>query len=74
MQMSSWAGYKIFLKKDKRNKRAKVSSGENSDSDSYNTEGEEVEDVEHSEVNFADDSGTNTGPPSPSSSESSVTT
>ncbi|QHN87146.1 hypothetical protein HN51_041400 [Arachis hypogaea] len=67
--MSSWAGYKIYLKKDKRrNKKAKFSCEESSDD-------EEEEAERASEVNFPDEiSGINTGPPSPTSSnESSVT-
>ncbi|XP_020972602.1 chaperone protein dnaJ 15-like [Arachis ipaensis] len=68
---SSWVGYKIYLKKDKRrNKKAKFSCEESSDD-----EEEEAAAEIASEVNFADEiSGINTGPPSPTSSnESSVT-
>ncbi|MED6222820.1 hypothetical protein PIB30_068176 [Stylosanthes scabra] len=70
--LSSWAGYKIYLKKDKRKKKkAKLFCDKESSDDD---EDEDVEKAEEEE-NFADEiSGINSGPPSPTSSdESSVT-
>ena len=77
MQISSWAGYKIFEEKDETNQRAEVTSdsddySEDQDFDNEDFEDEEDEDVEPSEVNFANESGMNTAPPSPSSSESLI--
>ncbi|MED6132110.1 hypothetical protein PIB30_016141 [Stylosanthes scabra] len=76
--LSSWAGYKIYLKKDKRKKKAKLFCDEESSDDDEDEDAEKAEEEEavaSDEVNFADEiSGINSGPPSPTSSdESSVT-